>query len=380
MAGPARKAIVLSGGGARGAYEAGVLSSALEGAAGARVDFLCGTSVGGIHAAIVASHAEHLPRAAEVLRDAWLGLDVETALSLWSWHPGRIQRVLRGGGRPASVFDGRPLARLVSRVVDWPGVARNLHRGALQALVVTATHVPTGRPTVFVDTAPGQAPPRFSSPRVRVRPTRIAAPHLLASAAIPLLFPAVRVEGELFCDGGLRMNTPLAPALGMGANRVLVIAQSTARPVVTEAAPESYPGAAFLLGKVLNAFLLDHVITDLEELQVINRLLDATGRVGSADVLERLAAGHDGAPGFRHVAPFVIRPSEDIGALAHRHLHRLSLRPPATALLRLLEGGWGGVSDLASFMLFDRAFTGELFELGRADALAQRETISAFFA
>ncbi len=380
MAGHARKAIVLSGGGARGAYEAGVLSAALEGAAGAQVDILCGTSVGGIHAAIVASHAEELPRAAEVLRDAWFGLEVETALRLWSWHPGRIQRVIRGGTRPASVFDGRPLARLVGRVVDWPGVARSLHRGTLQALAVTATHVPTGRPTVFVDTAPGQPPPRFSSPRVRVEPTRIAAPHLLASAAIPLLFPAVRVDGELHCDGGLRMNTPLAPALGMGASRVLVVAQATAQPVAIESAAESYPSAAFLLGKVLNAFLLDHVITDLEELQIINRVLSAAGAAGGADLLEKLAAGHDGAPGFRHVDPFVIRPSEDIGAMAHRHLHRLSLRPPATALLRVMESGWGGVSDLASYILFDRAFTGELFELGRADAEAQRDTIAAFLA
>ncbi|MBM4365172.1 MAG: patatin-like phospholipase family protein [Deltaproteobacteria bacterium] len=380
MAAPARKAIVLSGGGARGAYEAGVLSTALEAAGGARVELLCGTSVGGIHAAIVASHADALPRAAEVLRQAWLGLEVETALSLWSWHPGRIQRVIRGGTRPASIFDGRPLARLVGRVVDWPGVARNLGSGALRALAVTATHVPTGRPTVFVDTSAGQAPPRFSSLRARVQPTRIAAPHLLASAAIPLLFPAVRVEGELHCDGGLRMNTPLAPALGMGADRVLVIAQSTARPAAVDAGTESYPGAAFLLGKVLNAFLLDHVVNDLEELQIVNRLLGAASAAGGANLLEKLAAGHDGAPGFRHVEPFVIRPSDDIGALAHRHLHRLSCRPPTTALLRVAESGWGGVADLASYLLFDRAFTTDLFELGRADAEAQRETIAAFFA
>lgn len=374
------RAVILSGGGARGAYEAGVLSVVLGCVArerGARIDLLCGTSVGAIHAAILASALDDPLRAARLLEDAWLDLDIDNLLHIWPWHPGRLRRVLLGGKHPASLFDGRPLARLVERVVDRAAIAGHLRSGRLRGLTVTATHVPTGRPTIFVDLAPQVPLPTYLGRRTRVHPTRIAGEHVLASAAIPLLFPPLRVEGELYCDGGLRMNTPLGPAIRLGAQRVLVIGLSTTREDTGEIGTTRYPGAAFLLGKVLNAFLLDHVVADLEELEHVNRLLARVEGAAGPEVIARLGEGVEGAPGFQHVDTCVVRPSEDLGVVATQHLRALGYRPRTATLLRLLEGG-AGASDLASYLMFDRGYTRALFELGREDARSRAQEIGSF--
>ena len=191
-----------------------------------------------------------------------------------------------------------------------------------------------------------------------------------------------------YCDGGLRQNTPMAPAIRMGAERILVIGLS--REVHGSVSPESgpvnapAPGAPFLLGKVLNAFLLDHVQTDLELLHTINGILEDGTRAYGPAFVERLsaAATSRGAEAYRPVHTLAVRPSQDIGRIAGHHVRHGKVSGPFVMrkLLGLLDSGISDEADLASYLLFDGAFARRLIDLGRADAEAQRDQLAAFLA
>src|ERR1019366_8392249 len=221
------------------------------------------------------------------------------------------------------------------------------------------------------------------------RADRIGPHHALASAAIPLLFPPVRIDGELHLDGGLRQNTPIAPALRLGATHIFAIGSSreVSGRVVREAGHVETgraPGAAFLLGKVLNAFLLDHVDVDIELLTRINNVLVDGTRSYGAGFPEALTseARKRGALEYRYVNCMRVRPSEDIGRLANDHLKRGRLRgdPILTKkLFNMLDLGVRSEADLASYLLFDGPFCRKLIEMGRADAQARRDELVEFF-
>lgn len=391
---PRSMALVLSGGGARGAYEVGVLDyvyGELLGAYGAvapRVDVICGTSVGAINGCYLAAHAQDPASGMRRLVDLWTSLQVERVLKFDLGLLGRLPRVFRGGGEAAGIFDVSPMVELITREVSWKMLSRSLRRGVLRALCVSATEVSTGRTTLFVDTAPEVQLPTGLGPRVVVQRESIGPQHALASAAIPLVFPPVQIGSELYCDGGLRQNTPIAPAIRLGAEKILVIGLSRENRAValrdTPARPRDVsPGAMFLLGKVLNAFLLDHVQADVELLHRINQILEDGAAVAGKDFAERLSAralARGGEP-YRKVDTLVIRPSQDIGYLAAKHLARgrLDASFVARRALALLDSGPGDESDLASYLLFDGAFARKLIDLGRADAEAQRERLRAFF-
>jgi NTE family protein len=206
---------------------------------------------------------------------------------------------------------------------------------------------------------------------------------VLASASIPLLFPPVPVGGQLYMDGGLRQNTPLAPALRLGATHVLVV--GTSRRVRGVAPEESgaQPTTAFVLGKIMNALLLDHLDNDLGQVELVNELLEC----GTAAYGERFVADLNSAAarrGRRQVHPvrtLIVRPSIALGALGGEFLRSHTVRTRSQLARRLLE--WfdsGREADLASYLLFDGAFTKQLVELGRADARAQRQSLGDFFA
>jgi NTE family protein len=379
-------AIVLSGGGARGAYEAGVLTALLERAGDRRVaDVICGTSIGAVTGALLAAGVDAPAEVARGLERLWSSLVLEEALGFRLPQLAGLPALLAGGAAPHGVFDERPIARALAREVAWDRIGEHLAAGRLAAFTVTATHVATGRPTVFVQRRPDVPPPQRVGRRVVVRDAVIGPPHVLASGAIPVLFPPVLVEGELYCDGGLRLNTPLGPAIRLGATDVLAVAQST-RCEEPELPAVRYPSAAFLLGKVLNAFLLDHVMGDLDELFRINRFLADGVAVCGEDFVDRMAAiaTAAGRPAYRPVRAHVIRPSVDLGVLAAEHLRSARRRfgrvSAARALLRLVDSREARGSDLASYLLFDREYTCALLALGRADALAAASELDAFLA
>lgn len=381
--------LVLSGGGARGAYEAGVLGYVFGDLAKREkrtppLAIVSGTSVGAVNGAFIASRAHDLARSVSRLEALWCDLELSDVLDFTLRHAVTLPRVLLGGDSGSGMFSSAALRALASREIDWDRLDQNLERGVLQAVTITATHVTTGRPVVFVHRAPETELPRGMQSRAVVRESRIRVDHVLASAAIPLVFPSVDIDGYLHCDGGLRLNTPMSPAIHCGAERLLVVGVSTpSHAGGGSLAPGLHPGAPFLLGKVLNAFLLDHLNADLAELERVNHLLrhgvEAFGP-GFIDSMNELAT-RDGESPRRIVDALAIRPSTDIGRIAGEKLRRTGGRLRGglgKALLRILDVGEGADADLASYLLFDGDFAHELVELGRRDAHERRDEIAEF--
>lgn len=391
---PRRYAIILSGGGARGAYEVGVLWYVFDEFARLRkrpprIDILCGTSVGAINACYLAAHMADPTLGMRRLVQLWSELELARVLGFGMRQVLSLPKLITGGGNDgAGIFDVRPMAELVQREISWKALARTLRRRQLRALTVSTTEVSTGRTVVFIQTAPDIVAPATAPPRTLFRPDVIGPHHALASAAIPLLFPPVRIHGELYLDGGLRQNTPIAPALRLGATHVMAIGLS--REVAGVAAPEGVisstkgPGAAFLLGKVLNAFLLDHIDVDIDFLERLNHVIRDGTRVYGDEFTRTMSqeARSRSAPGYRFVEALTVRPSEDIGRLASDHVKRGRFlgNPMVTkSALSMLDVGVRSESDLASYLLFDGAFCQKLIEMGRADAHAQRDHLMDFF-
>lgn len=391
---PRRTAMILSGGGARGAYEVGVLSylfddlARIRGAA-PKVDILCGTSVGAINACFLAAHLADPILGMRRLVQLWSDLQLSRVLGFGGKQVLGLPRLLFGGaGDGAGVFDVRPMADLVQREISWRAVSRSLRRRRLRALTVSTTEVSTGRTVVFMQTSPEATIPATAPPRTLFKAEHIGPHHALASAAIPLLFPPVRIDNELYLDGGLRQNTPIAPALRLGATHVFAIGLS--REVRGSAMHEGgahygrAPGATMLLGKVLNAFLLDHIDVDVELLSRLNDVLDDGARTFGPDFTDQMSdtAHARGVAGYRRVEAMVVRPSEDIGKLASEHVRRgrfIGNPIVVKRLLNMLDLGVGDEADLASYLLFDGVFARQLVELGRADAAARRDELLTFF-
>lgn len=382
--------LILSGGGARGAYEVGVLEyifSEFLDVQGRppKVDLISGTSVGAVNGAFVASHLEHVPDAAKHLVELWTSLELADVLGFGIRQAAGLYRVLLGGREARGIFDPTNLSAIVGRNIHWRRLRRNIRTGALQALTVSTTHVGTGQPVIFVDSAPGVGIPKSLGLHALVRRARVGQHHVLASAAIPLVFPPVEIGDEIHCDGGLRLNTPMGPSIHLGMNRLLVIGLSTPVMVGRQAVRDGqFPGAPYMLGKVLNAFLLDHVNTDLLEVQRINDYLKDGIRAYGPEFIDRIneAAKARGALAPRRlVSSLVLRPSVDIGKVASDYLASNRVRfgkSLGRAFISLLDVGAGADADLASYLLFDGGFAQTLIEMGRRDAHARRAEIEAF--
>jgi NTE family protein len=397
--GRASLAIVLAGGAARGAYEVGVLEHLVGKVANdvgreLRIDILCGTSVGALNACGLAAHADLSPRARVArLATVWselelgemLALDTRGILSMASRLLGR-----RGDGVPvreAGLLDPKGLERVVARSIPFERIDGNLRRGHLGALTVSTTHVASGRTVVFVQRAEEGLPPWSHDPTIEPRAARIGAWHALASAAIPILFRAVRIDGEFHCDGGLRQNVPLSPARRLGASHLLVI-NPRALPTTplgegSRDADDFFPDPLFLLGKTLNALLLDRIDTDIARLRSINRIVDAGTRAFGDEFLDKLNAALGAPHKTRGIAPLeatLVRASKDIGKLAAEHARtpRFAARvrgATGRVLRAMAERDARSESDLLSYVLFDGEFARALLELGRADAAAQHDEL-----
>jgi len=404
-----KRALVFSGGGARGAYEAGVIHYLL-GELPKRLghpisfDILSGTSVGAVHACFLAATAELDGTRGARLVEFWKQMRIEEILPLSASDLLRLPRKLLGIRRTAEAFrDGKaperlygllntePLEQLVVRTIPWRGIRDNIRRGHIEAVCVAATQVASGRVAIFIENRDRKLPTWTRDPMVVPRPTRMLPAHALASAAIPLLFPAVRIGRTYYADGGLRLNTPLAPAIRMGADRVLVVALrqeiGKAHKIATDTSHiEDYASPMFLFGKMLNALLLDHLDTDLARMDVMNEILiDGTTAFGP-EFIERLneVADRKGGQQFRKIDDLVIRPSQDLGLLAGEVLSAMPKDSSRSPLLRLAmhnleDRQRSPEADLLSYLLFDGEFLGPLTELGYRDARSRESEFAAFF-
>lgn len=401
-----RVGLVLSGGGARGAYEAGVVCHLVEQVLpklppGTEFQVVSGTSVGAIHAAYVmasagAPPAERARRLEATWREMEVGSVVRMGVTDLVGVPlralGITRLVRRADGEVPEVIGGlvdvSPLERIVNERIPWETLPGSLAKG--RALCVSCTDVATGLCTVFLDGPLGDPAPWSFDANARALCAGIGPRHVRASAAIPFLFPAVRVDGRFYVDGGLRMNTPLSPALRLGCDRVLVVAMK--HPRQAEAEPAEFPveaitQPAFLLGKVFDALLLDQLEVELQRLELVNAILARGQQAFGAAFLDKInvAVRAQRGVGYRRVETAIVRPSEDIGAIASRAYRRRDGRGqlgvlPALLTRLALRGVPEHEADLLSYLFFDRSFTGELLALGREDARRQEDALLALLA
>jgi NTE family protein len=399
-----RIGFVLSGGGSRGAYEAGIidyLRTDLAKRLGRHVpiDIVTGTSVGAINASFLAATMADPDTQAEQITAAWRALRIEELISLQPFDVLRAARLLLGRDpappppgsyRYGGLLNTAGLERFVLRMIPWRGIDRSLRARHLQALSVSATHVGNGHTVVFLSSA-GPVPREWSrDPFVRHRAVRIGPRHVLASAAIPMLFPAVKIGEEYFTDGGLRQNTPMSPAIRLGADRLLLVSLRHVAPQSKENEhdrenTQAFPKPLFLAGKALNALLLDHTEYDLARMQRINLILEAgVSSFGHKfeEMMNHALARLRGAP-LRRIQAVHIRPSEDIGIMASQFVRSGRMRVHGLVARRIIQRLAAGEarheSDLLSYLLFDGDFAAQLIDLGRQDAAKKADELAQLF-
>lgn len=391
-----RTGIVLSGGGARGAYEAGIVAGMMEVLQPTRApfDIFCGTSVGALNAAYLAAHADMPDMNAPGLISHWQSLDIDRHLRLdlrgllgWKQAFSRPEAGIRRrhGSVGRSLLDPEALAHVVTNHVPWERLHENVGAGVVRALIIAALDIGTGRTTLFSELAPDQRFVPSRDPRRRPSYGPIGASHVLASAAIPMIFPPQLVGDSFYCDGGVRFNTPIAPAIRCGAERLVVISLLGEDELDESAmdATDAYSSPFFLLGKVLDALLMDPLRYDLQVLERFNRLVQTVTDVLTPEELlrvQKVVTETRGLP-YRQLRTLVFKPSRDIGRMARdrsRDLHASRFSSWMIARAASLGAVWE--SDLLSFILFDAEFATQLVHLGRHDAVSRAAEIRAFFA
>jgi NTE family protein len=394
--------LVLAGGSARGAYEVGVVRHVVEEVARTLgrpvpLDILCGTSAGSINACMLGAHADKPAERGLMLAERWASLKLDdvvrpSAAELLHFAArllGRGARESQKRGRRGGILDPSGVEAIVRSAVPFDRISDHMRAGRLSALSISTTHVASGKTIVFVQRRGGGIPAWGNDPTMVAQATEVRADHVLASAAVPLLFPAVEVDGQFYCDGGLRQNVPLSPARRLGADRLIVVNPRYIReveptPPLAQARERQYPDPLFVVGKAMNALLLDRIENDIDRLRRLNAVLAAGtrhyGPTFAAAINEELA--RDGMGKLRPLEVVYVRASQDIGVLAADYVRsaafsRRSRGLLARALRRIAEGETE--ADLLSYLLFDGEFCGRLIEIGMADARARHDELVRFF-
>jgi NTE family protein len=371
----ARTALVLSGGGARAAYQVGVLSAVRELLPDKRVNpfpILCGTSAGAINATALGVYSEDF------------GDAVDNLLHIWrNFHAGQVYRadmlgIGKTGARwlmalmfgwavdryPESLLNNSPLRDLLAERLDFSRINRSIERGALYALSVTASGYASGDSVAFFEGGEGIEPWKRMQ-RAAIR-TPLKVEHLLASSALPFIFPAKKINREYFGDGSMRQLAPMSPAVHLGAERIFVVGVGRMNEHDVRRRGDIYPSLAQVAGHALASIFLDQLMIDIEQLQRVNDIL---GRVPPS-VMEHL-----GLP-LRQIETLVISPSERLDDIAARHVDALPIG------VRTLLGGIGGTKraggGLASYLLFEKPYTRALIDLGYRDAMTRADDIVTF--
>lgn len=367
-----RTGLVLTGGGARSAYQVGVLRAVadlLPRDAATPFQVVAGTSAGAIVAAHVAAYAAQYRLGAVALERVWRNFHVDQVFRTDS------RSMLRAGLRwlaallsvgrlaspPDSLFDNTPLRRLLQRRIDFDRVRAALAAGQLEALVISAAGYSSAQSYAFFEGRRGLAPGEDAWPRGVA--AQIGLDHLMASSAVPFLFPPVRMHGEYFGDGAMRQVAPLSPAISLGADRLFVVGvRARQRAARSSEGMASRPSVGQLFGFMLDTLFMDSLHASLEQLERVNRLL------------ARSPAPHP--DGLRHLRTLVFLPTEDLGAIAVRHARRM----PRTvrSLLRIMGTRGDDGSQLLSYLLFESGYTRELIALGRSDTMARRDEVGVF--
>jgi NTE family protein len=379
--------LILTGGGARAAYQAGVLDAignilADTGRPHGRspFDVICGTSAGALNATALACRADNFEEGVHKLLQVWQDIKAEQV------YRADLVGIMRSGARwmslfafgwlfrkwqaapPNSLLDNTPLCGLLHRILDLPRLDRALASGHLQALAVTASSYTMGHHVTFYQAAT-EVVPWVRTHRLALA-DQIGVEHLLASSAIPFIFPAVPLylDGRLeYCgDGSMRQLSPISPAVHLGADRILVVGAGRANEAPPGPPSTHYPSLAQIAGHALSSIFFDSLSADVERANRINQ------------TLSMMSARERARMTLRPLKLLVIAPSERLDEIAARHARALP-RPVRTML-----GAVGAMesrgASLASYLLFEHSFTRELVDLGRRDTYARRHEVQAFFA
>ncbi len=355
--------LVLSGGGARACYQVGVLSYIAKQCPDLNIPIITGVSAGSINAAQLASFRGNLAESTQFLRKEWeeLTLDHVFKVDLWSlgvnglrWFLNLSSAGASGAPTRQSIFNTEPLREFLSRSLSLEEVDLNIAEGKLRALALTAMSYTTGETVTFVH-GERNAPTWERYMRLGVH-ERITVDHIMASAAIPIIFPAVRIRQDYFGDGSVRQTAPLAPAIHLGARRILVISLRFPRyyPRGNEAITEKAPPPVQVLGHIFDAIFLDNLEADAERLERTNRLL------------QMIPKDQDNPENLNPIRLMTIHPSRDLSEVAWKYQNKI---PRA---VRLLLKGLGikktRNNSLISFLMFVPEFTQAMIELGYRDA------------
>jgi NTE family protein len=366
--------LVLSGGGARGAYQSGVLKAIAEISTDAGIaqpfPIITGVSAGAINASYLAATCDNFLQGAQNLTDLWSritsqqvfhtdafsatfsGLRLLTDAALGAMYKKKLAR---------SLLDTAPLRRLLSESIPFGQIRKNLDQGFLRAFAITAMDYSDSFSVTFIEAA--EKVELWSRSRRRSEMGAIGPEHVMASAAIPLFFPPVRIGADHYGDGCLRNTAPLSPAIHLGSNRLIVISVRRPDSVGVAPPPDIEPTIARVLGVMLNAILLDSIDSDMERLIRINNTVSTVPETNREHLL------------LKKVESLWLRPSVDIGHLAGELFHKLP------NVIRYMVGGLGSsteASELTSYLLFDPEYCCELIRIGYADGLANREEILKF--